>query len=92
MAALWAAVEEAAPRAAVMSAAATLVPEDENSAEVAMRAALANRYDTERPFLALLGEVEGTECGERREAGPGRGARPTGAGAAEDGGQATAAA
>ncbi|MCX4983925.1 DUF4158 domain-containing protein [Streptomyces sp. NBC_00572] len=46
VAALWAAVEEVAPRAAVMTAAATvvsLVPEDENSAEVAMRAALATR-------------------------------------------------
>ncbi|WP_019712108.1 hypothetical protein [Streptomyces xinghaiensis] len=55
VAALWAAVEEVAPRAAVMTAAATvvsLVPEDENSAEVAMRAALANRYATVRPFLA----------------------------------------
>ncbi|WP_435809443.1 hypothetical protein [Streptomyces iakyrus] len=59
-AALWAAVEEVAPRAAVMSAAAlvvSLVPEDEDSAEVAMRAALTNRYATVRPFLALLGET-----------------------------------
>ncbi|MCP9989209.1 hypothetical protein LUX01_23785 [Streptomyces sudanensis] len=59
VAALWAVVEEVAPRAAVVTAAATvvsLVPEDENSAEVAMRAALANRYATVRPFLALLGE------------------------------------
>lgn len=42
VAALWAALEEVAPRAAVMTAAATvisLVPEDEGSAEVAMRAA-----------------------------------------------------
>nr|WP_205614619.1 hypothetical protein [Streptomyces salinarius] len=47
VAALWAAVEEVAPRAVVMTAAApvvSLVPEDENSAEVAMRTALANRY------------------------------------------------
>ncbi|MBD3003939.1 hypothetical protein IEJ02_07410 [Streptomyces sp. 5-10] len=46
VAALWAAVEEVAPRSAVMTAAArvvSLVPEDENSAEVAMRAAPANR-------------------------------------------------
>ncbi|MFD8589991.1 Tn3 family transposase [Streptomyces sp. NPDC059637] len=59
-AALWRAVEEVAPRAAVMSAAAlvvSLVPEDEDSAEVAMRAALTNRYNTVRPFLALLGET-----------------------------------
>ncbi|QKZ15927.1 hypothetical protein HUT05_27855 [Streptomyces chartreusis] len=43
-----------------MSAAAlvvSLVPEVEDSAEVAMRAALANRYATVRPFLALLGET-----------------------------------
>lgn len=65
VAALWAAVEEVAPRAAVMTAAATvvsLVPEDENSAEVAMRAALANRYATVRPFLALLGESKALDA------------------------------
>jgi hypothetical protein len=57
--ALWAALEEVGPRAAVTVAAATvvtLVPEDENTADVAMRAALATRYATVRPFLALLGE------------------------------------
>ncbi|MGW2594884.1 Tn3 family transposase [Streptomyces sp. NPDC001515] len=75
VAALWAAVEEVAPRAAVMSAAATvvtLVPEDENSAEVAMRAALANRYATVRPFLALLGEskaLDAASAGKRVLAG-----------------------
>jgi TnpA family transposase len=74
-AALWAAMEEVAPRAAVMSAAATvvtLVPEDENSAEVAMRAALATRYATVRPFLALLGEskaLDAASAGERVLAG-----------------------
>ncbi|MEU9888763.1 hypothetical protein [Sphaerisporangium sp. NPDC051011] len=59
VAALWAAVEEVAPRAAVPIAAATvvsLVPEDEDSAEIAVRNALATRYNTVRPFLALLGE------------------------------------
>jgi TnpA family transposase len=59
VAALWAAVEEVAPRAAVMSAAATvvsLVPQGEDSAETAMRSALATRYNTVKPFLALLGE------------------------------------
>ena len=59
VAALWAAVEEVVPRAAVLSAAATvvsLVPEDEDSVEIAMRTALATRYATVRPFLALLGE------------------------------------
>ncbi|GGW28958.1 hypothetical protein GCM10010340_03250 [Streptomyces griseoloalbus] len=75
VAALWAAVEEVAPRAAVMSAAATvvtLVPEDENSADVAMRAALANRYATVRPFLALLGEsntLDAASAGKRVLAG-----------------------
>ncbi|MEE1791366.1 hypothetical protein PUR28_11395 [Streptomyces sp. BE308] len=78
MAALWAAVEEVAPRATVVSAAATvvtLVPEDENSAEVAMRAALANRYATVRPFLALLGEskaLDAASAGKRVLAGAGR--------------------
>lgn len=65
VAALWAAVEEVAPRAAVMTAAATvvsLVPEDEGSAEVAMRAALANRYATVRPFLSLLGESKALDA------------------------------
>lgn len=75
VAALWAAVEEVAPRAAVMTAAATvvtLVPEDENSAEVAMRAALASRYATVRPFLALLGEskaLNAASAGKRVLAG-----------------------
>nr|BFE37809.1 hypothetical protein GCM10010200_100600 [Actinomadura rugatobispora] len=75
VAALWAAVEEVAPCAAVMTAAATvvsLVPEDENSAEVAMRAALANRYATVRPFLALLGEskaLDAASAGKRVLAG-----------------------
>jgi TnpA family transposase len=58
-AALWAAVEEVAPRETVMTAATlvvSLVPEDEDSADVAMRAALTTRYNTVRPFLALLGE------------------------------------
>ncbi|WP_405393899.1 Tn3 family transposase [Streptomyces gougerotii] len=64
-AALWAAVEEVAPRAAVMSAAAlvvSLVPEDEGSADVAMRAALTTRYNTVRPFLALLGESKALQA------------------------------
>ena len=59
VAALWRAVEEVAPRAALSSAAAmviSLVPQDEDSAETAMRAALATRYNTVQPFLALLGE------------------------------------
>ncbi|MGW6483970.1 Tn3 family transposase [Streptomyces sp. NPDC055059] len=75
VAALWAALEEVAPRAAVMTAAATvvsLVPEDENSAEAAMRAALTNRYATVRPFLSLLGEskaLDAASAGKRVLAG-----------------------
>lgn len=61
VAALWAAVEEVAPRAAVITV-VSLVPEDENSAEVAMRAALANRYATVRPFRALLGESKALDA------------------------------
>ncbi|MFI2355056.1 hypothetical protein ACH5AG_10295 [Streptomyces anulatus] len=48
------------------------MPEDENSAEVAMRAALANRYATVRPFLALLGEskaLDAASAGKRVLAG-----------------------
>ena len=94
VAALWAALEEVVPRAAVMTAAATvvsLVPHDEGSAEVAMRAALANRYATVRPVLALLGEskaLDAASAGKRSSPGPG----PSGAGAAEGGRQAAAAA
>ncbi|MGA5578397.1 Tn3 family transposase [Streptomyces koyangensis] len=58
--ALWAALEEVAPRAALSSAAATvvnLVPEGNDTAETAMRNALALRYNTVKPFLTLLGET-----------------------------------
>ncbi|MEV4108300.1 hypothetical protein [Nonomuraea sp. NPDC049695] len=33
-----------------------LVPEEDGAAEAAMRAALAEKYNTVRPFLRLLGE------------------------------------
>ena len=59
VATLWAAVERIASRAAVVDAIALveeLVPDDDGSAHSAMRAALAGRYNTVRPFLALLGE------------------------------------
>ena len=59
VAALWAAVERIAPRAVVADAidlAGELVPGDDGSADSAMRAALAGRYNTVRPFLTLLGE------------------------------------
>ncbi len=61
VAALWAAVEEAVPRTVVAGAVATveaLVPEDDGSAEAAMREKLALRYNTVRPFLSLLGESD----------------------------------
>lgn len=59
--ALWAAMEEVAPRSSLASAAAmvvTLVPEDDGSAESAMREALAYRYNTVRPFSSLLGDTK----------------------------------
>lgn len=65
VAAGWTAMEEFAPRAAVMSAAAiavTLMPEHENTADVVMGAALATRYATVRPFLALLGESKALDA------------------------------
>ncbi|MFD8916088.1 Tn3 family transposase [Streptomyces sp. NPDC059575] len=61
IAALWASVEEAVPRTAVAGAVATveaLVPEEDGSAEAAMREKLALRYNTVRPFLSLLGESD----------------------------------
>ncbi|WP_035952069.1 Tn3 family transposase [Parafrankia sp. EUN1f] len=59
VAAAWAAVEAVAPRERVAGAIAVveeLVPDDDGSAEVAMRVALAERYRTVRSFLPLLGE------------------------------------
>jgi hypothetical protein len=59
VAALWAAVERIAPRVVVADAidlVEELVPDDDGSADSAMRAALAGRYNTVRPFLTLLGE------------------------------------
>ena len=56
---LWRALEEVAPRAALSSAATvvvSLVPEDDGTAESALRGALALRYNTVKPFLSLLGE------------------------------------
>jgi len=61
-AAVWAAVEKVkkkTTREAVLDAIAVveeLVPDDDGSAEAAMRVALSGRYATARPFLALLGE------------------------------------
>ncbi len=58
VAALWVAVEDVVPRAVVVEAinlVEELVPDDEGSADSAIRAALAGRYNTVRPFLKLLG-------------------------------------
>ncbi|MBK3575013.1 hypothetical protein JHN63_14575 [Streptomyces sp. MBT65] len=58
-------MEEVAPRAALSSAAATvvsLVPEDDGTAETALRGALALRYNTVRPFLSLLGESKALDA------------------------------
>ena len=52
-------IEQVAPRKQITGAVATveeLVPDDDRSAEVAMRVVLAERYRTVRPFLALLAE------------------------------------
>jgi hypothetical protein len=58
--AVWAAIEtKVASRAAVTNAMETvekLVPDDDGSAETALRTALGARYNTVRPFLRLLGE------------------------------------
>jgi TnpA family transposase len=58
--AVWAAIEKkVASRSAVISALGAveqLVPEDDGSAETALRTALGARYNTVRPFLRLLGE------------------------------------
>jgi Domain of unknown function (DUF4158)/Tn3 transposase DDE domain len=67
VAALWAAVEEAVPREQVSSAVALieiLVPQDDGSAESALREKLALRYNTVRPFLSLLGESSALDCAQ----------------------------
>jgi len=56
---VWVVIEQVAPRQQITRAVATveeLVPDDDGSAEVAMRVVLAERYRTVRPFLALLAE------------------------------------
>jgi TnpA family transposase len=56
---VWSVLEEIAPRdkiTAAMAVVEKLVPVDDGSAEIALRTALAARYNTVRPFLALLGE------------------------------------
>ncbi|MFJ9703499.1 hypothetical protein [Streptomyces fradiae] len=53
------------PRTAVAGAVAiveALVPEDDGSAEAAMREKLALRYNTVRPFPSLLGESDALDA------------------------------
>jgi hypothetical protein len=55
---VWTMLDDVALREAIVAAMATvdkLVPNDDGSAEIALRKALAGRYNTVRPFLALLG-------------------------------------
>ena len=95
VAALWRALEEVAPRAALSSAAATvvsLVPEDDGTAETALRGALALRYNTVRPFLSLLGESKALDAAPGRQTDPRRGAAAPGSLPAEGGREAAAAA
>ncbi|WLQ69231.1 Tn3 family transposase [Streptomyces glycanivorans] len=68
---LWRALEDVVSRAAVNNAVRVvqqLVPEDDGSAEIALRRQLTGRYNTVRPFLALLGESDalGAAQGGRR--------------------------
>ena len=56
---VWTMLDDVAPREAIVAAMDTvdkLVPTDDGSAEIALRKALAGRYNTVRPFLTLLGE------------------------------------
>lgn len=65
VAALWRALEEVAPRSVMSGAASTvvtLVPQDGDSAQSALRGALALRYNTVKPFLSLLGETSALEA------------------------------
>lgn len=58
VAALWSAIEAVAPRTVVAEAIGIveeMVAQGEGSGESALRAALAGRYNTVRPFLNLLG-------------------------------------
>jgi TnpA family transposase len=60
-AALWKAVAELTGKSkeqvlAALDEVEVLVPEDDGAADAAMRSALADKYNTVRPFLKLLGE------------------------------------
>ncbi|MGV9775067.1 DUF4158 domain-containing protein [Streptosporangium sp. NPDC003464] len=73
VAALWTAVAAQAGASkeqvlAALESVEELVPEDDGSAEAALRAALVDKYNTVRPFLKLLGESKalGAAAGGRR--------------------------
>ncbi len=72
---VWQVLEEIAPRDKITAAMAVvedkLVPVDDGSAEIALRKALTTRYNTVRPFLALLGERLEVAAGQghRRRSG-----------------------
>jgi hypothetical protein len=79
VAALWAAVEETVPHAAVAGAVATveiLVPEDDRSAEAAMREKPALRHKTVHPSLSLLDKSDALGAAPGRTARPHGGASP----------------
>lgn len=92
-AAVWVAIEKVASRAAVTRALDTveqLVPEDDGSAETALRTALGARYNTVRPFLRLLGESDALSAAPGGRRVLAAGAHPADAGPAP--GRATTAA
>ncbi|MGP3932136.1 hypothetical protein [Nonomuraea sp. KM88] len=73
VAALWTAVAAQAGASkeqvlAALESVEELVPEDDGSAEAALRAALVDKYNTVRPFLKLLGESKalGAAAGGRK--------------------------
>lgn len=70
-ASLWGLLEEVVPKNQIVAAVETvteLVPDDDGSAEVATRVALAERYRTVRPFLALLAETSSLAASPAGEA------------------------
>lgn len=84
---VWSKLAEVAPREQVTAAMAMvdkLVPEDDGSAEITLRKALAGRYNTVRPFLTLLGESPALAAAPGREAGAGCGSKAARSCAAQD--------
>ncbi len=68
---LWDSLEELVPKDQIVAAVETvteLVPDDDGSTEAAIRVALAERYRTVRPFLALLAETSSPAASPAGEA------------------------